>query len=351
MGVYKIWNEYSGNYYIGKSDISIRSRLLSHLHRMKTGELSNTLWRIDLKEYGIDSFRCEVVEYTVGSKETRALENRLIASAPTSRSYNIAGPRDGFDGERILIAFGDVLAVRGLSGFGYNIDEIRSLTPFDPTTISAILGNGPTNFSIADAPNQVELKSADKLRIAMRHKKSGWDSWVGKTKQMESWLFRFLCDAGAKRELILLRLGSDASEFKNDHRWGQYRPFDLEEFPNFWLSNQIYSFRMLLGDWLRDEPRAELYKRIIKPDGPLYLQIFELTEEFLSEAVWGSQYRYGLTMNAGHAPSKPSKGVALAGPNPDQSLVRTMKEVRRVEKLAQRENTNFFCAWKDYGKL
>jgi len=343
MGVYRIWSTVTKRYYIGKSDVSIRNRLLSHRRNMELGNIQHPAWADDVAQHGVESFQCEVVKYTQSVRETRELENQLIEATPWRKSYNLAGPRDGFDGERTLISFRDLETVRGLRAFSYSVTEICELTGFEPVLIESIVGRGPAAYSAASVPDSFVLPEEMRLQLAMRHRKAGWESWVQRVRQKESWFYRFLVDAGVDEGKVQAVVGTEHSEFLNDHRFGLYRIFDLEESPNSWFSNQIVGFRLDIHNWDRDDARADLYRLVVNPDGPVFLRLYEILEELVSEEAWGWQYRRAIG-DGYNGPTRAPEFAVLRGDPPSADLVATLAEVRRNQEMAERNHTNYWYA-------
>ena len=96
IGVYKITNTITGDFYIGSSK-NIKNRWAAHKCKSKWNECPNNPMYLDMKKYGVDKFAFEIIE-EVEAEQLKEVEQQFIEMLkPTYNNRNA----DGWNVERL----------------------------------------------------------------------------------------------------------------------------------------------------------------------------------------------------------------------------------------------------------
>ena len=90
IGIYKITNTITGDFYIGSSK-NVKSRWESHKWPTRWKRYSNSQMYLDMKEYGVDKFEFEILA-EVESEQLKEVEQQFIEKLkPTYNNRNAKG--------------------------------------------------------------------------------------------------------------------------------------------------------------------------------------------------------------------------------------------------------------------
>ena len=95
IGVYKITNTITGDFYIGSSK-NVKQRLAAHKCKSTWNKCSNNPMYIDMQKYGLDKFEFQVIE-EVEVEELKETEQQFIETLKPTYNSNRA---NGWDIER-----------------------------------------------------------------------------------------------------------------------------------------------------------------------------------------------------------------------------------------------------------
>ena len=90
IGVYKITNTITGDFYIGSSK-NIKQRWVSHKCKSTWNKCPNSPMYLDMKKYGTDKFAFEILEEVEVDKLKEAEQEFIETLNPTYNNYNAKG--------------------------------------------------------------------------------------------------------------------------------------------------------------------------------------------------------------------------------------------------------------------
>lgn len=94
MIIYKITNILNGKFYIGMTKNSLDERINSHIKRSKNKKTSQTYFHRALEKYGIENFKCEIIDDSAITKEDM-IELEIKYINELKPHYNLTKGGDG----------------------------------------------------------------------------------------------------------------------------------------------------------------------------------------------------------------------------------------------------------------